>query len=97
MNVPYVSSGGSAGASSVFGIGAPQQGSSQVVVSSHTAQLGAGSSVIGIGAPQTGSVKCQATTFGKSKYAYADQWCQAQCHLGNCPSTYCGPGCRLFG
>lgn len=111
---PIASSGISGTSLSVFGIGAPQSGSVQVDQLSaiqniaHSGQPVVSSSVIGIGAPQGGpsqlgafpgqQLKCQATQFARSKYTYADQWCQTQCKIGNCPGTYCEAACRsLFG
>ena len=102
---PIDSAGISGESSSIFGIGAPQSSSNQI--GAFSGQSGISSSVQGIGAPQVGSnqigvdlnhqpsnIKCQATQFGRSSYAYADQWCQTQCRLGNCPQNYCEASCQ---
>ena len=103
---PITSSSNFGASSSVFGIGSSQSGSSPIGMFSSvdSGHSGESASVIGIGAPQSGSSqlgtyqgqrsKCQATQFARSKYAFADQWCQTQCKLGNCPTNYCEVACR---
>lgn len=99
---PLVHSGSSGISASVSGIGAPLSGSNHiglfpsVMKNSVSSALSAiSSSAHGIGAPKPpNSPHCQATQFARSAYAYADQWCQTQCKLGNCPQSYCEAGCR---
>ena len=95
---PIVSSSASGESASIVGIGAPQSSFNQIQYGSVAGQSAISSSVQGIGAPQVGSnnvgTQCQATQFGRSTYAYADQWCQTQCRLGNCPQNYCEASCR---
>ena len=99
---PIVSSGASSESASIVGIGAPQSSFNQIQYGSVAGQSAISSSVQGIGAPQVGSynvgtpgvgTQCQATQFGRSTYAYADQWCRTQCRLGNCPQNYCEASC----